>query len=137
MRNKSGRALSDTTEKAMISLKNNRMSRLKVRGMLIRLAQTIKANDIIVVCRGILRETVVEQRQKINFKSKQNKHTHQHAQKVMVTKDMCCFIDSGTSQHMTNSKDSMVHYQEFSSPEIEWEIFMILKLIEKETYGLK
>ena len=47
------------------------------------------------------------------------------------------YIDSGASQHMTNSKDSMVHYQEFSSPEIEWEIFMILKLIEKETYGLK
>ena len=28
------------------------------------------------------------------------------------------YIDSGASQHMTNSKDSMVHYQEFSSPEI-------------------
>ena len=28
------------------------------------------------------------------------------------------YIDSGASQHMTNSKDSMVHYQEFLSPEI-------------------
>ena len=28
------------------------------------------------------------------------------------------YIDSGASQHMTNRKDSMMHYQEFSSPEI-------------------
>ena len=28
------------------------------------------------------------------------------------------YIDSGASQHMTNSKASMVHYQEFSSPEL-------------------
>ena len=28
------------------------------------------------------------------------------------------YIDSGASQHMTNSKDCMVHHQEFASPEI-------------------
>lgn len=28
------------------------------------------------------------------------------------------YIDSGASQHMTNNKDSMVHYQECASPEL-------------------
>ena len=27
------------------------------------------------------------------------------------------YIDSGASQHMINSKDAMVHYQDFASPE--------------------
>ena len=42
------------------------------------------------------------------------------------------YIDSGASQHMTNSKDSMVHYQEFSSPEIVRMGIMRLKLMEGE-----
>ena len=84
-------ALSDTAEKAMVSFKEKPKGRLKVRAMLLRLAQRKKANVITVVCRGILRETVVDQRQTINSKGKENKQTHQHAQKVMMTRDMCCF----------------------------------------------
>ena len=47
-----------------------------------------------MVYRGILRKTIVKQRQTINSKGKENKPTHQDAQKVMMKRDVLFLMPS-------------------------------------------
>ena len=111
-------------------LKKNQKNRLKVRAMLARLAQRKKSKCYNCALQGYFardcrrpktNNEFQRQREQANTSACTEGDDDKGHVLFLISSNAGCasqwYIDSGASQHMTNRRDSMVHYQAFSSPE--------------------